>query len=49
MVACGVFFESRHAYAAYVKRPLSTVSRWAGRKWQYKIDTAYMEVTREAE
>jgi hypothetical protein len=48
VVACGVVFESRHAYAAYVKRPLSTVSRWARRGWQDKIDAAYMEVYYDA-
>ena len=48
IVACGVFFESRHAYARYVKRPLATVVRWVNRKWQDKIDAAYMESIHDA-
>lgn len=42
--ACGNMFESIHAYCNYVKKPLSTVSRWVKNNWQDKIDTSYLEI-----
>lgn len=40
VLAGGKSFESLHAFAAYVNRPLSTVSRWVRRGWQNKLDDA---------
>jgi hypothetical protein len=38
--AGGIVFESVHAVAAYINRPLSTVHRWVARGWQSKLDAA---------
>ena len=40
VVAGGKVFESVHAFASYVKRPLSTVHRWVSRGWQEKLYAA---------
>ena len=45
IVACGVVFESRHAFSKFTKVALSSVSRWANKGWQDKIDRAYLEIT----
>jgi hypothetical protein len=40
VAAAGLVFESVHAIAAYINRPLSTVHRWVSRGWQGKLDAA---------
>ena len=40
VIAGGKIFESVHAFAAYVNRPLSTIHRWVCRGWQEKLDAA---------
>jgi len=44
ITACGVVFESRHAFSNFTKVALSCVSRWANKGWQDKIDRAYLEI-----
>lgn len=43
IIACGVVFESRHAFSGFTGVPLTCVSRWANKGWQDKINAAYME------
>ena len=43
VIACGVEFESRHAFSSFTGVPLTCISRWANKGWQDKIDAAYME------
>ena len=42
--AGGKEFESLHAFAKYVNRPLSTIHRWVLRGWQDRLDVAVQKM-----
>lgn len=42
--AGGKEFESLHAFATYVNKPLSTIHRWVLRGWQDKLDKAVQQM-----
>ena len=48
VTACGVEFESIHAFCRYTGKALTTIARWRKKGWQDKIDTAYKEVQFES-